>query len=102
MFKNMGGKIKKLAKFLCWAGIIVSVVIGVGIIAGAIESAGKIYVESMGYIEDAMAAMIGLGAAIAVLGSLFSWIGAMYLYGFGELVQDYELETAVQFKNAQK
>ena len=102
VFKNMGGKIKKLAKFLCWAGIIVSIAGGVGIIAAAMDGAGAIYVEGIGRIENGAAWMMGLGAAVAVLGSLFSYIGTMYLYGFGELVQNDQLETAVRIKNAQK
>lgn len=102
VFKNMGGKIKKLAKFLCWVGIIVSIVGGIGIIATAMDGAGAIYVEGIGRIENGAVWMMGLGAVVAVLGSLFSYIGTMYLYGFGELVQSYQLETAVRIKNAQK
>ena len=30
MFSNIGGKIKGLAKFFCWLGIIASVIAGVG------------------------------------------------------------------------
>ncbi len=102
MFKNMGGKIKKLAKFLCWVGIVLSILSGVGMIASAMDGAGAIYVEGIGYVENGAVLMMGLGAAVAVLGSLFSWIGTMYLYGFGELVQNYQLETAVRIRNARK
>ena len=102
MFKNMGGKIKKLAKFLCWVGIIVSVISGIGIIATAMDGAGAIYVEGIGRIENGAVWMMGLGAVVAVLGSLLSYIGAMYLYGFGELVQNYQLETAAQIRKAQR
>ena len=102
MFKNMGGKIKKLAKFLCWVGIILSIISGIGIIATAMDGAGAIYVDGIGYVENGAAWMMGLGAVVALLGSLGSYIATMYLYGFGELVQNYQLETAMRIKNARK
>lgn len=66
MFDNIGGKIKGLAKVICWVGIICSV------ITGAIMFAD----------EDAVL----MGFLVIVLGSLSAWIGCFVLYGFGELI----------------
>lgn len=69
MFNNIGGKIKTLAKVICWIGIIGSIIGGIGCIAAD---------------ED----MILYGLLIAVGGSLFSWIGSFFTYGFGELIEN--------------
>ena len=69
MFDNIGGKIKTLAKVICWIGIITSVITG---IVFAISD------------DD----MILYGLLIAVGGSLISWIGSFFTYGFGELIEN--------------
>jgi hypothetical protein len=65
MFDNIGGKIKTLAKIICWLGIIISVISGM--------------------------VLIGISGLVSVLtiiaGSLTSWIGSFSLYGFGELIE---------------
>lgn len=67
MFDNIGGKIKGLAKVICWIGIIASVIIGF----------------TMFTTE-----MFLVGFLIIVLGSLFSWIGSFTAYGFGQLIEN--------------
>lgn len=67
MFDNVGSKIKALASFFCWGGIIASVIGGIILI---------------GLDED----LIFAGIAVIVIGSLLSWISSFVLYGFGELV----------------
>ena len=69
MFNNIGGKIKALAKVICWIGIIASVIGGIVL---------------MIHDED----MILYGILTAVGGALFSWIGSFFTYGFGELIDN--------------
>lgn len=64
MFKNIGKKIKGLAKVLFWLLAICSVVIGL-------------------YLLDDTD---GISAAIGVGGVLVAWIGSWFLYGFGEII----------------
>jgi len=68
MFSNIGGKIKRLATAICAVGIGVSVLCGMIIIASG--------------------AMLGMGFAILIGGSLLSWIGSFFAYGFGELIEN--------------
>ena len=68
MFSNIGGKIKRLATAICVVGIGVSVLCGMIIIASG--------------------AMLGMGFAILIGGSLLLWIGSFFAYGFGELIED--------------
>lgn len=67
MFDNVGSKIKGLASFFCWGGIIASIIGGIILI---------------GLDED----LIFAGIAVIVIGSLLSWVSSFVLYGFGELV----------------
>ena len=65
MFENIGKKIKNLASIICWIGIIASVIIGL-ILFNSSVSAGLITI---------------------IAGSLISWIGSFFMYGFGEIVE---------------
>ena len=78
MFDNIGGKIKTLAKVICWIGIIASVVVGIIIIYDW-------FVQPY-YYRNSTELITGI--AVIVLGSLFSWIGSFVLFGFGELVEN--------------
>ena len=79
MFTNVGRKIMDLATLVCWIGIIGSII--TGIIMMAISES-----------------LILPGLLVAVVGSLGSWIGSWFTYGFGEL-----LETTKQIeKNTRK
>ena len=71
MFKNIGGKIKGLAKVICIVGIAIYVVAGIGMICS-------------GYNDT----MVGMGFAVMIVGSLVSWIGSFFAYGFGELIEN--------------
>ena len=75
MFDNIGGKIKKLAKILCWVGIVLSVLVGL------------ITVIAAGAANASASAVFGalLGTAVGVLAS---WIGSFFTYGFGQLVEN--------------
>ena len=80
MFNNIGGKIKGLAKVICWLGIILSVIIGIVLIIGA--------TNRNGYYRYTDTTTIIYGIIVIVVGSLLSWIGSFVLYGFGELVDN--------------
>lgn len=66
MFKNVSGKIKDFAAILCWIGIVLSVIIGIVVMA-----------------DNTM-----VGVAVATVGSLSAWIVSYLVYGFGELVEN--------------
>ena len=70
MFNNIGGKIKSLAKIVCWLGIISCIISGLPLILTNQQP------------------LVLVGILIAVVGSLFSWISLFILYGFGELVEN--------------
>ena len=85
MFKNMGGKIKGWTKFVCWMGIIISILAGVGMAIAGMQSGDE-------------AAAIVSGIAVAVVGFLISWIGSFVAYGFGELVENSTIQAALMLK----
>ncbi len=79
MFNNIGSKIMKLAKILCWIGISLSVITGLVIIAGG-------YYQYRGGVSVVVGVVIGI--ITIILGSLFSWIGSFFTYGFGRLIEN--------------
>jgi len=85
MFKNMGGKIKGWTKFVCWIGIIISILAGVGMAIAGMQS------------SDGAAAIVG-GISMAVVGSLISWISSFVAYGFGEMVENSTIQAALMLK----
>jgi len=88
MFNNIGGKIKGLAKFLCWLGIILSVIIGVIMIIAAASSRSYTFDSYGEKITLSTGGSIVAGILVIVFGSLASWIGSFFMYGFGELVEN--------------
>lgn len=75
MFKNIGGKIKGLAQVICYLGIAISVIAGIFMIGFGSSS----------YNGDTM---IVMGCVVMIVGSLVSWIGSFFAYGFGELIEN--------------
>lgn len=67
MFSYIGKKIKGLTTFVCWVGIIASIVGGLVVACSD---------------ED----LILTGILVMAAGSLTSWISSFLLYGFGELI----------------
>lgn len=67
MFNNIGGKLKDLA-------VAITVI---GMYASAITSI--IFLEHI--------STMWIGFLILVLGSLFSWLGSFFVYGFGQLIE---------------
>ena len=78
MFDNIGEKIQGLAKFICWAGIIISLISGIWMISNATNS---------WHTDEEL---IVAGIAVIVFGSLLSWVSSFALYGFGRLVENSE------------
>lgn len=72
-FDNIGEKIKKLAKWLCWVNILLIW------IASAI---------SFFLFLDAEPVMCVLSVITAIVAPVFVWIGSWLMYAFGELVED--------------
>ncbi len=74
MFKNIGSKIKTLSKVVCWLGIITSVLLGVLTIIAAF-SEGNVDISE-----------IVMGVIYIIGGSIASWLGSFFTYGFGEII----------------
>ena len=87
MFNNIGHKIKGLAKFICWLGIILSVILGVILILSASTSRSFSIDGYSERVTISAGGSIVAGILVIVFGSLFSWIGSFFMYGFGELVE---------------
>ncbi len=85
MFKNIGKKIKTLAKVFCWLGIICFTIVG-------------LIAMSSGYGEYGSSVIMGI--LIILVGFLVSWIGSFLLYGFGELI-DSSQRTAEILEDAE-
>lgn len=73
MYSNVGKKIQTLAKVIAWIGIIFSLLLG------GLELYGGINTYDYNMIINAIVIMI--------FGPLLSWISAITLYGFGNLVE---------------
>ena len=82
MFNNIGKKIKSLAVFVTWIGIIASIVSGMAIMTGGGE-------------------MIIIGIILIIVGGIASWVSSFLLYGFGELIEKICLIDERQFKHVQ-
>jgi hypothetical protein len=66
-----------LAKVIAYVGIICSIIDGIILIIIGFNSwNGELF--------------IGLGFGVIILGSLFSWITAWFMYGFGTLIENTE------------
>ncbi len=92
MFKNIGGKIKALAKVLFIISVVLcvigAIVAGIGAGASTAMSCGS-YRSGSGVAGF----FAGLGTFIvtAGLGFLFAWIGSFFTYGLGQLIEDTEI-----------
>ena len=76
MFDNIGAKIKRLAKILCWVGIAASFILAITMFVRAEE--GRYSTEGL---------YTGLGLAFLLIGPFVSWISSFFIYGFGELIE---------------
>lgn len=89
MFDNIGGKIKTLAKVVCWLGIIGSVITAIVMFVASGES----------YKTEG--AYVGLGIAFLIGGPLVSWISSFMCYGFGELIENSGIIARNTAKNSE-
>ena len=85
MFNNIGGKIKVLAKVICWIGIIFSVISGIVIMTGGRNT----HLTVNGSYFSASSALIGI--LTIVVGCLVAWIGSFFAYGFGQLIENSDI-----------
>ena len=72
MFDNIGGKIKTLAKVVCWIGIIASCLCGIILIGINTNTAF-------------------IGFMVLIVGSFSSWIGSFMTYGLGQLIENSDI-----------
>ena len=82
MFSNIGAKIKKLSVVICWIGIAASVIAGIVFFVAA----GQVGSYSS-YGSSSSGAMVLFGFLSIIFGSLLSWLGSFFTYGFGELIE---------------
>lgn len=82
MFNNPGGKIKSYAKVIFWIGAVISIIVGVVIIAGSFIQAS--YYGSVGSVFGGIVE----GIIATAIGILISWISVLTLYAFGVLVEN--------------
>ena len=73
MFDNIGGKIKGIAKFICYLGILLSVIGGTIIFFFGIDTKTNLF---------------WVGLLVIAGGTLSSWLGSLATYGFGELIEN--------------
>ena len=71
MFNHIGGKIKRLSQWLCWLEIIVAVIYVV-----------VLWSQHGGYDT------LWQGICVLVGGSVGSWVGLCFMYGFGKLIEE--------------
>jgi len=75
MFTNIGGKIKLLAKILCWTGIILSIVTAI-----------VLFVLDSVYNMGGLFVLIGFG--VIIVGCLLAWACSWLTYSWGETVEN--------------
>lgn len=68
MFENVGGKIKIVSKVMVWIEIIFSVIGGLALLFNR-------------YTQVA-------GLALLIAGPLVAWLSGLFLYGFGQLIEN--------------
>lgn len=84
MFKNIGGKIKGLAKFYVWFGIITSLPFGFWLVVCIEQATGTNDYRDKGM---GLPAEIALFIVFVIILALIAWISSWLLYGFGELIE---------------
>lgn len=83
MWNNIGRKVQKLAKVICWIGIIFSIIYGIAVIAMSFNVRGP-----------QSTVLLITGIAVAVLGPLLFWLRSWVTYAIGEAA-----EAAEKLKN---
>ena len=85
MYKNIGGKIKWMARIACILGVIVSVIGGLAImfLGGGISV--------FGIFRSVAWYMVLLGILVMAAGSFLSWVGSFFIYGIGQLIENSDI-----------
>ena len=83
MFNNIGGKIKFWAKVVCWAGIVISVITGLSLIA-------------TGIVADSVIGILA-GFFTPFIGAGLSWVGSLFIYGFGQLIENTDIMVQTNY-----
>ena len=91
MFDNIGKKIKTLAIVSFILGVIASIVFGIIFIV----SGNKIVVEGLATEKEAGKELVSYGITFLVAGCIGSWLGSLATYGFGELIEQNQMQTAL-------
>lgn len=78
MFDNVGYKLKMSATVICVVGVIVSLIGGIFLMTQHMVPAGLVTI---------------------IVGTLFSWLSNLCLYGFGELVENSDIRTNILAKH---
>lgn len=94
MFTNIGGKIKVLAKVVCFVGFVITLIVAITnfVLAAQVHSG----------------VLVVLGILFLILGAVLSWVSSFFIYGFGEITSKVTsldekidtLETELKQKNA--
>lgn len=71
MLTNVGAKIQRLAIYVCASGILVSIGFGGIILLNSSDFIGRL-----------------IGVLIIVAGSLAAWFSSLFIYAFGEMVEN--------------
>ena len=95
MFKNCGRKIKVLAIIFFWIGVVASVLIALGIIFGGqfflsllVQNANAQTPALTQNLSIDTTGSIIIGVVVAVVGILSTWLSSLFVYGFGELIDN--------------
>ncbi len=83
MFRNIGRKIKGLALVLFWISLAVGVLAA---LAGAIYFFIRARRDDIYVLLGILVLFVGCGVSF-----LISWIGSFFMYGFGQLIDDTEI-----------
>ncbi len=85
MLKNAGKKIKTIATVIMVLSISISLAAAIGLIV-----AGTLVTADSAYAVSGVGMILG-GVLIGLFGVLIAWIQAVFIYGFGELVDKVSL-----------
>ena len=84
MFNNPGGKIQGLAKVLFVLGVIAYSIGGIVLIVMGVQASNSYYTRDMAW-------MFYVGGVLAIgVGVLISWLGVLFMFAFGNLVENVE------------
>lgn len=93
MFNNVGKQFMRIAKFIAYLTVAISVFLGITVVVIMVADVG------IGIIIPAFL----LAAIIVAIGVLFGWLSSVALYAFGQLVDDVHIiseNTYVMGKSA--